>query len=139
MLDICIYWVSFKYILLDDFYKIPFYTFSRAAAAQLAAFCVSFPTGFLLMMRYLVFTESNLRGRGAVLFRYLVLVLVCLLLNLAFIKFFTEVCHIYAPFAKVITTFFVVGFSYLTQKHFTFRVTRSVLADGRVGCAWRRP
>jgi putative flippase GtrA len=121
LLDICIYWVSYKYILLDNVYKIPFYTFSRAAAAQLAAFCVSFPTGFLLM-RYLVFSESNLRGRVQ-LFRYLVLVLVCLLLNLAFIKFFTEVCHIYAPFAKVITTFFVVGFSYLTQKHFTFRVT----------------
>lgn len=123
-LDIFIYWVSFKYILHQTtIIHLPFYAVSPEIAAQLMAFCVSFPTGFFLM-RNLVFPESNLRGRVQ-LFRYLLLVLVCLVLNVIFIKFFVTICHVYAPFAKVLATVFVVTFSYLTQKHFTFRVKRT--------------
>lgn len=123
-LDIFIYWVSYKYLLHQEVIHLPVYAVSREIAAQLMAFCVSFPTGFFLM-RNLVFPESDLRGRVQ-LFRYLMLVLVCLLLNVVFIKFFVSICHVYPPFAKVLSTVFVVAFSYLTQKHFTFRVKRRV-------------
>jgi putative flippase GtrA len=30
-------------------------------------------------------------------------------------------CHIYPTVAKILTTFIVVAFSFLTQKHFTFK------------------
>lgn len=120
LFDIIVYFISYTYILHSEVINIPFYALSRPVAAQMMAFCVSFPTGFFLM-RHLVFPGSNLKGRVQ-LFRYLLLVIACLLLNLSFIKFFVEYCHIYAPLAKVITTFFVVAFSYFTQKHFTFRV-----------------
>jgi putative flippase GtrA len=37
-------------------------------------------------------------------------------------KLFVEQFHIFPTIAKVLTTIFVVGFSYLTQKKFTFKV-----------------
>lgn len=125
LLDICIYWISYKYILHKEvIIHLPYhYAISPEISSQLMAFCVSFPTGFFLM-RNLVFPESNLRGRVQ-LFRYLLLVVVCLFLNVIFIKFFVSVCNVYPPFAKILATVFVVTFSYLTQKHFTFRVKRT--------------
>jgi putative flippase GtrA len=124
VLDIFIFWFSYKHILHETVViHLPFYTLSTGSTAQLMAFCVSFPTGFFLM-RNLVFPESNLRGRVQ-LFRYLLLVVVCLFLNLILIKFFSDFCHVWPPFAKVLATVFVVTFSYLTQKHFTFGVKRT--------------
>ena len=84
------------------------------------AFFVSFPTGFLLN-KYIVFSESNLRGRVQ-LIRYFMLVGVCLLFNYVFMKFFVEICHFYPTIAKILTTILVVCFSYVTQKKFTFKV-----------------
>src|SRR6202012_125647 len=83
------------------------------------AFCVSFPTGYLLN-RNIAFPGSTLHGRVQ-LFRYLLLVMICLGLNYIFIKLFVEQFHLYATVAKVLTTIIVVSFSYLTQKNFPFK------------------
>ena len=120
LLDISLYALCYNYILHKNNVDLGFIVVSPYIVSFIFSFCVSFPTGFLLM-RFLVFTESNLRKRVQ-LFRYFVLVVVCLGLNYIFIKFFVERCHIYPTPAKVLTTFIVVAFSYLTQKHFTFRV-----------------
>jgi putative flippase GtrA len=55
------------------------------------------------------------------LFRYFVLVVICILLNYVFIKLFVEQFHIYPTVAKIFTTIIVVSFSYLTQKNYTFK------------------
>jgi putative flippase GtrA len=94
-------------------------TFSPHIAAFLMAFAISFPVGFYLS-RNVVFTESNLRGRIQ-LFRYFLLVVVCICLNYVFIKLFVEQFHIYPTVAKVLTTIIVVTFSYLTQKNYSFK------------------
>jgi putative flippase GtrA len=120
LLDIFIYFVSYNFILHKQVVHLPFVALKPYVAALFMSFCITFPTGFFLM-RNLVFTESNLKGRVQ-LFRYLVLVLVCMVLNYVFIKFFVEFCHIYPTIAKVLTTVLVVTFSYLTQKYFTFKV-----------------
>jgi putative flippase GtrA len=120
LLDIFIYFISYNFILHRQVVHLPFVALEPYVAALFMAFCVSFPTGFFLM-RNLVFTESNLKGRVQ-LFRYLLLVLTCVFLNYVFIKFFVEYCHIYPTVAKILTAAIVVLFSYLTQKHFTFRV-----------------
>jgi putative flippase GtrA len=52
-------------------------------------------------------------------------VLMCLLLNYIFLKIFVEYCHIYPTVAKLFTTVIVIFVSYLTLKHFTFRVGKS--------------
>lgn len=120
VLDIVLYFISYNFILQKEVLYTPIVSISPHIAAFMMAFCISFPTGFLLN-RNIVFTGSTLRGRVQ-LFRYLVLVLVCILLNYVFIKLFVEQWGIYPTPAKILTTIIVVSFSYLTQKHFTFRI-----------------
>lgn len=119
-LDIFIYYISYNFIL--D--KQVVHTFAGAVSphimAFLISFTISFPTGYLLN-RFIVFPGSTLKGRVQ-LFRYFLLVLVCIGLNYVFIKLFVEQFHIYPTIAKILTTIIVVSFSYLTQKQFTFKV-----------------
>ena len=91
-------------------------------AALVAAFCITFPIGFYYS-RYVVFTESNVRGRVQ-LIRYFSLVMACMALNYMFLKFFVEQLNIEPTLSKVFTSVIVVIFSYLSQKHFTFRVKK---------------
>ena len=119
ILDIVMYSIGYNFILHKHDVDLGFLVIKSHIASILIAFCVSFPTGFFLA-RYIVFTESTLHGRVQ-LFRYFLLVVICLGLNYVFIKLFVEQFHIYPTAAKVLTTIIVVTFSYVTQKKFTFR------------------
>jgi putative flippase GtrA len=118
-LDIFIFFISYNFILHKEDLNLGLITFKPHVAAFIISFCVSFPTGFFLM-RNVVFTQSNLQGRVQ-LFRYFILVCVCILLNYVFIKLFVEKFNIYPTLAKMLTTIIVVSFSYLTQKNYTFK------------------
>ena len=118
-LDIFIYFISYNYILKKQILHLGSFAFTPHIAAFMMSFLVSFPVGFLLM-RNVVFTQSTLHGRVQ-LFRYFLLVLICVLLNYIFLKLFVEHMHIYPTIAKILTTGIVVAFSYLTQKHYTFK------------------
>jgi putative flippase GtrA len=119
MLDILIFFISYNFIFHKQVVHIGGIAISRHIASFLAAFCITFPVGFYLS-RYVVFTESNMRGRIQ-LFRYFLLVLGCIALNYMFLKIFVEQLHIYPTVSKILTTVIVVTFSYLTQKHYTFK------------------
>lgn len=121
-LDIVIFFVSYNYIFKKQIVHAMGFAISPHIASFLAAFVVTFPIGFYFS-RYVVFTSSNLRGRVQ-LVRYLMLVMASIALNYMFIKFFVEQLGIYPTIAKMITTVIVVTFSYLTQKHFTFRTKK---------------
>ncbi|MEP6677139.1 MAG: GtrA family protein [Ferruginibacter sp.] len=125
VLDNALYYISYKYILKGQILHLGFYAFEPSIGPILMAFCVTFPVGFLLS-KYVVWTQSNIRGHVQ-LFRYFLLVLFCLLLNYVFIKLFVNGLGLYPPLAKIITTVFVVIFSYLSQKYFTFRVKQQVV------------
>ena len=129
VLDIIIYTTAFRYLVSHHFEVVytPAGAISAHIAAFLIAFMVSFPTGYFLN-RFIVFPGSILRGRVQ-LFRYFILVLLCIFLNYIFLKLFVELFGIYAPYAKMLTTIIVVSFSYLTQKHFTFK-TEDVVSRG---------
>lgn len=99
-----------------------YFAVSPHIAAMIAAFCITFPIGFYYS-RYLVFSESNLRGRVQ-LIRYFSMVLACIALNYMFLKFFIEQMNMNPVFSKIVTTVFVVTFSYLSQKHFTFKTKK---------------
>lgn len=124
-LDIFVFFLSYNFILHKQDLNLGFIVFKPHIAAFIISFCVSFPTGFFLM-RNIVFTQSTLHGRVQ-LFRYFVLVVICLLLNYVFIKLFVEQFHIYPTVAKMLTTVIVVSFSYLTQKNYTFKKTEQVI------------
>lgn len=118
--DIILFYISFHFILGEKMVHLPMVTISAPIAAFIMAFCVSFPTGFCLS-KYVVFSESQLRGRVQ-LVRYLFIVGCCIGLNYVFLKFFIEICHIFPTVSKILTAIIIACFSFLTQKHFTFRI-----------------
>lgn len=119
LLDILLYSFSYNFILDKKVIQLPFVAISPHIGAFIISFCITFPLGFYLN-RNVVFTGSYLRGRVQ-LFRYFLLVLVCIMLNYVFLKLFVEHFHIYPTVAKICTICIIVVFSYLTQRHFTFK------------------
>lgn len=118
-LDILVYFITYNFILQKDILHLGDIAISAHIAAFLIAFCVSFPTGFLLS-KYITFQGSVLRGRVQLL-RYMLVVAACILLNYLFLKLFVEQWGFYPTPAKMLTTVFVVTFSYFAQKNFTFK------------------
>ena len=119
VLDIVIYYISYNFILHKQILDLGFIAFKPHIAALWMAFIISFPMGFLLS-KYIVFTASQLRGRIQ-LFRYLLIVGVNLILNYAFLKTLVEYLGFYPTIARIFTTCIIVTFSFLSQKHFTFK------------------
>lgn len=117
--DILLFFVSYNYILHKQNFVLSSIVLTPHIGAFLLAFLVSFPTGFLLM-RFVVFQESALKGRVQ-FFRYFITVTISLTLNYFFLKLFVERFHIFPTIAKIITTFIVIGFSYVSQKNFSFK------------------
>lgn len=123
LLDIAIYWASYNFILKKQVLYTPIIAVKPHIAAFIIAFAISFPTGFWLN-RNIVFKGSTLKGTVQ-LFRYFILVAICIALNYFCIKLFVEQFNIYPTVAKMLTTVVVISFSYATQKYFTFKVESS--------------
>ena len=125
--DIVLYFISYNFILRKQILNLGFIAFEPYTAALWMAFIISFPTGFLLS-KYIVFNASQLRGRTQ-LFRYVLIVGINLVLNYSIIKVLVEMMHFYPTIARFFATCFVVTFSYLSQKHFTFKTTNTVVGQ----------
>ena len=121
VLDITIFTFTNNYILHQQIV----YFGSQAVSSYIASFLFTFPISFLtgfLLMRYIVFPESAATRKRVQISRYLFVVFICILLNYGFLKLFVEIFGWWPLPAKIATTFFVVGFSYLSQKKFAFRI-----------------
>jgi putative flippase GtrA len=127
VLDIFLYFINYNFILHKSILNLGIVSISPHVAAFMMSFCITFPTGFLLA-KYITFTESDLRGHVQ-LFRYIITVAACILLNYVFIKLFVEVFHWYPTFSKIITTIIVTVYSYFSQKHFTFKTGKSAISN----------
>jgi putative flippase GtrA len=124
---IVLYSVAYNFIVKKQDTHIGYLTISPHIAAFIISFCISFPSGFLLS-KYVVFPDSNLKGRIQ-LFRYMLLVGTCVLLNYIFIKIFVEWCGFYPTPSYMLTTAIVAIFSYISQRNFTFKVKDVVAPD----------
>lgn len=120
-MGILVYFITYNFILNQQGIALPFITISGPITALLIELSITFPLGFLLN-KYLVFTQSTLRGRVQ-LMRYGTIVGLNIFLNYVFIKFMVEVVHFYPTIAKTITTIVLAIFSYFSQKNFTFKVS----------------
>ena len=118
-LDIFLYFLVYNFVLDQQVVHLGFVAISPYIAAFLIVFPVTFATGFLLA-RYVTFTASILRGRVQ-LVRYALSVGGSLLLNYVLLKLFVEVLHFWPTIAKTFTAVFVVTYSYLLQRYFTFK------------------
>jgi len=119
VLDITLFSLSYNLVYKNANVHIGFLHIKPFIAAFLTSFVVTFPIGFYLS-RYVVFQETS-RKKGKQLGRYFVVVSGCLLLNYVFLEIFIQYLNWYPTPAKVVTTVFVVIFSYVSQKHFTFK------------------
>lgn len=124
-LNILIYFITYNYILQKQVLNLGFIAFTPHIAAFLIAFCITFPIGFYLSM-YVVFHGSFLKRRVQLL-RYFMVAMVCIVLNYVLLKVFVEQFHWYPTPSMVITTGVVVLFSYLSQRHFSFKATPKVV------------
>ena len=120
LLDIILFYISYRFILHKEMLHTPWFTISPHIAAFLMSFTITFPVGFFLS-RYVVFEGSAVRKREQ-LPKYMVVVAGAILLNYFFLKLFVETFGMYATLAKICTTVFVVAFSYFSQKYFTFKL-----------------
>ncbi|HJV18262.1 MAG TPA: GtrA family protein [Sediminibacterium sp.] len=121
-LDICLFFMSYNFILLKQPLELGFITVGAHIASFLMSFLVTFPLGFYLS-RYVVFQETSVAKREQ-LGKYFMVVLGCLILNYLFLKIFVDVLGWYPTPSKIATTFFVVAFSYFSQKNFTFKAVK---------------
>ena len=121
ILDITLFFVSYNYILHKEsvYFNSLNLTVSPHIGAFLIGFCVTFPIGFY-MSRYVVFQQTETR-KTTQLTKYFIVVMFCLILNYGFLKLFVDVFGWYPTPSKVLTTVFVVLFSYVSQKNFTFK------------------
>jgi putative flippase GtrA len=124
ILNIFIYWYSFNVLLEKKDVPIPNNgPIAGPIASFIIASAVTIPIGFLLS-KYVVFQESNLKGRIQ-LFRYISLVGVCFILNYYMLKLFINILHIYPTPSQTITIVLLAIFSYLVQRFFTFKVKQN--------------
>ena len=119
VLDLLLYFVSYNFILHKHILNLGFVAISPHIAAFIMSFSITFPLGFLLA-KYITFSQSDLRGHIQ-LFRYGVTVVICILLNYVFLKLFVEYFHWYPTISKAIASVIIAIYSYLSQKHYTFK------------------
>lgn len=120
LLGFLLYTFSYKFIFREQVFNVGFYAFKPHIASLIFSFLINFPVGFMLM-KYVVFVDSNIRGRVQ-LFRYFFVFLSNLILNYFMLKVLVEVLDMNAILSQVISTVVVITISYLLQRHFTFKV-----------------
>lgn len=117
--DILLYYIFYQFILARQIVDLGIIAISPHIAAFLIVFPITFLTGFMLA-KYVTFTASEVEGKVQ-LFRYWITVVAAIFLNYLFLKFFVEYMGLQAVAAKVFTTVLVVCFSYVSQRHFSFK------------------
>jgi putative flippase GtrA len=118
-LDILLYFVFYHYILSKQIVDFGFVAISPHIAAFIFVFPITFISGFLFA-KHITFTASPIRGRVQ-LFRYALTVAGSIFLNYILLKFFVEYLLIWPTISKIITTVFVVTYSYMVQRYYTFK------------------
>ncbi|MEO6406512.1 MAG: GtrA family protein [Ferruginibacter sp.] len=124
VLGLTIYFYCFHFLFNRQNVYTALMVFKPHNAALFISFCFTFLVGFLLN-KYIVFVDSDLKGRIQ-LFRYFLSFSFNLIINYFLLKLFIEALHIEAFAAQLITTFIIIIFSYLSQKHFSFRKRKLV-------------
>jgi putative flippase GtrA len=94
-------------------------TISALTLSSIVCACISFLIGFLLM-RYVVFTASQLRGRAQFL-RYGLSAVITSVTNWGLLKILVLGMGIFPSIANVLASCVVVTISYLLQRKFSFK------------------
>jgi hypothetical protein len=116
-----LFFVFFQYVFKKQFFHLEYinFTFSAYTLSAIVCFLITFVIGFLLM-KYIVFTESGLKGRVQ-LFRYGLSAIISGMVSWGLLKMFIEVFDFFPSLANILASCLVVIVSYLLQRKFTFK------------------
>jgi putative flippase GtrA len=114
-----LFFMFYQFLFTKDNLEFSQFTLSAYTASAMLCFIISFSIGFLLM-KFVVFTESELKGRIQ-FFRYGVSSLVSSIVSWSLLKFFIDILGIFPSISNVIASCLVVIVSYILQKKYTFK------------------
>lgn len=118
--DICLYFIFYNFIFAKQNLDLYFVVLSPHIASLFVVFPITFTTGFLLN-KYITFQESNLPWKVQ-FFRYFLVGMGALVLSYVAMKFLVDLLGFYPTPSKILTIFVTVGYSYLLQNKFSFKV-----------------
>jgi putative flippase GtrA len=121
--DVTVYFITFNFILRKQ--DIPLID-PIVLTAPIASLAVSYSCGLMtnfLITKYMVFTESDLRGRHQ-LARYILVALLILLLNYLFMKFLIFILGWYPTVSRIVSALSIGVLSFTIHKFYSFRVTQ---------------
>jgi putative flippase GtrA len=116
-----LFWVLDHWVIHSKTVELPLFKHPVNSYTVIAAVCgmVSFLFGFM-MMRYVVFTESQLKGRIQ-FFRYGLSALISATVNWLLIKLMVDTFAWNASLCNVFASVVVVTISYFLQRKFSFK------------------
>lgn len=120
LFDIVLFTSFYNFIFKKQNFHIGHFTLSPYIASLFFSFSISFCSGFYLN-RYIVFKDSGLRKRVQ-LYRFIAINIICIVLNVIFLKLFVDYFGLYPTIAKVIATAIIAVTSYLIQTHILFKL-----------------
>lgn len=123
VLGLLVYFVGYQFWFGGQIVDLGFFAFKPHMAALFISSLVSFSVGFLLN-KYVVFTDSNLKGRIQ-LFRYFLSFSFNVGINYVLLKCMVEYLQWPAMVSQILTTIFVISLSFLVQKNFSFKINKN--------------
>ncbi len=117
--DWFLYFIIYNYIVCKQMVDLGVVVISAPIASLIIVTPLTFIIGFLLS-KFITFKGSNVKTWKQ-LVRYALILAANFAISYLSMKILCEVCQIWATPSKMITTIFTTIFSYLMQKHYSFR------------------
>lgn len=127
LLGLAVYTITFRFILKERTLDLGFYALKAHVASLGLSFIFNVCFGFLLM-KFVVFTDSEIPVRTQ-FFRYFMVCLFNVALNLILLKILVEHFKIDAVVAQICTAVVVVITSYIAQRNFSFKMSTPEIKD----------
>lgn len=119
LLSMLLYPLIYNFVLRQQMVRIGNIAISAHIATLGINLLITTPIGFYLSM-FVVFQGSELPKRIQ-LFRYIVVVLICAILNYVLMKLFVGVFHWWSTPSYYLNVVLVTAFSYFSQRYFSFK------------------
>ena len=119
VLDLVWYFVIYHFVVAERFVDLGVVVVSPHVASLIVVFPITFFTGFWLN-RNVAFRTTHIASLPQ-LAKYALTVVGSILLNYACMKFFVEVCGVWATPSKILTTAVCAVYSFLVGRYFTFK------------------
>ncbi len=121
--DVPVYFIAFNFIYQkQDVHFFHLFVLSAPTASLALSYTCGLITNFLIT-KYLVFTESDLRGIHQ-LARYVMVAMLILVLNYFMMSFLIKVLEWYPTISRIVSAVSVGMISFVIHKFYSFKVSK---------------